>query len=252
MEWNIKMIEGICESTAKTLAEEKMEIKGHDIYFVDFGGYFGYSMLVYLNGEYIHYANDYELHHAYIVKEKGKAGLREYFIEQAKRKLFTEEEFAEPIKTYDEYNAKRYYIHNYYPMQKVRESIFAINPTDEEKRAFKERTKDWTYNPVGFCYMPDAEFVARNVELAEQLEKAKEDTLNNFDYWKSAFLYEMYNHEYGINWEADYSTLSAFGNIGWHEDDIATYFKELGFNETQKAAYRAARAQYWENEKEAM
>lgn len=252
MEWNIRMIEEITEDRAKELAEEKMEIKGHQIYFVDFGGYFGYSMLVYLNGGYIYYANDYELHHAHMVKEKGRSGLREYFIEQAKAKLFTEEEFAEPIRNYDEYTKKSYYLHNYYPMQKERESIFAINPSEEEKADFKKRTKGWTYNPVGFCYMPDADFVARNKELTIQLEKAKEDTINNFDYWKSAFLYEMYNHEYGINWEADYSTLSAFGNVGWHEDDIATYFKELGFNETQKAAYRAARAQYWENEKEAM
>lgn len=250
MEWNIEMIESIAEKSASEIAEEHTTVKGHDIYFVDFEGYFGYSMLVYLNGGYIHYANDYELHHG---SHKGdKQYLRNYYIEQAKRKLFTEAEFAEPIKTYDEYNAKRYYIYNYYPMQKERESIFAINPTDEKKRAFKERTKDWTYNPIGFCYMPDKDFVKRNIELANQLEKAKEDTLNNFDYWKSAFLYEMWNHEYAINWEADYSTLSAFGNIGWHEDDIATYFKELGFNETQKAAYRAARAQYWDEQKEAM
>ena len=250
MEWNIKMIESIAEKSASEIAEEHTTVKGHDIYFVDFEGYFGYSMLVYLNGGYIHYANDYELHHP---SHKGdKEYLRNYYIEQAKAKLFTEEELGEPLRSYDDYTRKNYYLHNYYPMQAERESIFAINPTDEEKKAFKERTKDWTYNPVGFCYMPDAEFVKRNIKLANQLEKVKEDTIDNFDYWKSAFLYEMYNHEYGINWEADYSTLSAFGNIEYHDDNLKAYFDELGFNETQRTAYMAARAQYWENEKEAM
>ena len=255
MEWNIRTIEEITEAEANELAEEKIEIKGHNIYFVDFKGYFGYSMLVYLNGGYIYYANDYQLHHEHMYKEKGKARLREWYIETANNKLFTETEIGEPLKTYDEYTRKSYYIHNYYPMQTERESIFSINPTEEEKAKFQQKIKGWTYNPVGFCYMPNKAFVERNIELLRELDKAKENTKDDFDYYKSAFLYEMYNHEYGINWEADYDTLSAFGNIKYHGENteaLYAYFDELEFTETQRKAYIAARNQYWENEKEAM
>lgn len=55
----------------------------------------------------------------------------------------------------------------------------------------------------------------------------------------------MYNHEYGINWQADYDTLSAFGNIQYHEDDLSAYFEELNFTETQKRAYLDAKKQYF-------
>ena len=61
----------------------------------------------------------------------------------------------------------------------------------------------------------------------------------------------MYNHEYYINWEADFDTLSAFGNIDYSEDaTLESYFEQLGFNETQKKAYRAARKEYYKQVEE--
>ena len=70
---------------------------------------------------------------------------------------------------------------------------------------------------------------------------------DNFEYWKSAFKYEMANHEYAINWQADWDTLSAFGNIQYHghdENEVEQYFDELHFTETQRKAYWAARREY--------
>ena len=42
-EWTIKEIEAMTENDAQEMAIESMVIKDHNIYFVDFGGYFGYS-----------------------------------------------------------------------------------------------------------------------------------------------------------------------------------------------------------------
>lgn len=67
--WNITNIENITYDEAQNIAIETMKIKDHDCFFVDFGSAFGYSVLVFKNAMYIHYANDYELHHDYRVKE---------------------------------------------------------------------------------------------------------------------------------------------------------------------------------------
>ena len=76
----------------------------------------------------------------------------------------------------------------------------------------------------------------------------KKDTLDNFDYWKDAILTEMFNHEYGINWQADYDVLSAFGNPEWRRGDkntLEAWFKDVGFNAKQKKAYASAKEEYY-------
>lgn len=96
--------------------------------------------------------------------------------------------------------------------------------------------------------MKDKEFVKHHLELYKALEKAKDRMCNDFEYNKSAFLYEMYNHEYGINWQADYDVLSCFGDIHFREadgDDLPAYFDELQFTDTQRNAYMAARQKYF-------
>ena len=239
--WNIGDIENITEKEVQEMSIEKMKIKEHNIYFVDFGGYFGYSKLVFKNGHHIHYANDYELHH----KGKTKEELREWFIKGANNILFTEEEIAEPFTNYDEYNRKRHFLHNYYGMRTDSVSIFCCNPTEQQQKEFELKTKNMTYNPVAFAYMPDAEFVKHHIELLKTLEIAKNEASKNYEYLKSAYLYEMHNHEYGINWQADYDVLSCFGNVEYHDTDLNTYFDELKFTDLQKQAYLDARKQYY-------
>ena len=247
MEWNIDSIDDMTEEMAKEIAIESMEIKGHNIYFVDFGDRFGYSKLVFKNGHHIYHANDYELHHRGNSWCKGKTReeLREWYIQGANNILFTEEELGEPLKDYQEYSRKRHFLHNYYGMQVDYVSIFCCNPTEQQQKEFEKKTKDMIYNPIAFAYMSDAEFVKHHIELLNILEKAKEDTDNNYEYLKNAYLYEMHNHEYGINWQADYDTLSAFGNIQYHGGDMNAYFEELNFTELQKQAYLDARKQYF-------
>ena len=243
--WNIEQIEALTEDEAKKMALETMEIKRHTIYLVDFKGYFGYSRLVFLNGKHIKYADDYQLHHEYTVKEKGIDGLRELLISSANNILFTEEELVGPIKDYDDYDRKAYYLHNYYGLQKDYISAFQIIRNEQDEKEFRRKVKDMTYNPISFSYMQDKEFVKHHIELKKKLEEQKEKKADNYEYYKKAFLSEMYNHEYSINWQADYDTLSAFGNIEWHENDINAYFKELEFTEVQKRAYIDARAEYY-------
>lgn len=240
-EWTINKIENITENAAQTLAIETLNIKGHNIYFVNFEGYFGYSCLVFKNNHHIYHANDYELHH----NGKSSSELRELYIREMNSKLFTEEEIAEPLKSYDEYRRKADYLHNYYGMQVDYISIFHIVTTKKEEEERKAKVKNMVYNSIAFAYMDDRNFVEHHIELWDELEKARMNCINDYEYQKAAFLYEMYNHEYGINWQADYDTLSAFGNIKWHEDDLNAYFEELQFTELQKKAYLDARNQYF-------
>ena len=87
----------------------------------------------------------------------------------------------------------------------------------------------------------------RYVELYNRLTAARDALKDDFEFQKIAFKYEMGNHEYHINWQGDYDTLSAFGNIQWHgdgEDVLDKYFDELEFTDVQRGAYLAARREY--------
>lgn len=241
--FNIQMIESMTETDAAGMALETMDIKGHTIYLVDFGGYFGYSCLVFLNGHHIKYANDYALHH----KGKDRDNLRTLYLEKMHHILFTPEEIILPLKDYDEYSRREYYLRNYYGMQMNHVSMFQIWHTKQEEQEYKEKTAKMVFDPVSFAYYDDAGFVEQHIELFRKLEAAKDTMSDNFDYWKTAFEYEMNNHEYAINWQADYDTLSAFGTIHYHGDDgdeITQYFDELHFTDTQRNAYWAARRDY--------
>ena len=43
-EYTIRDIEALTEEQAAAMAIETASVKGHQVYFVDFGGYFGYSV----------------------------------------------------------------------------------------------------------------------------------------------------------------------------------------------------------------
>ena len=68
----ISEIESLDENQVKAMAKEAIEIKGHTVYLVDLGGYFGYSALVFSDGRHIYHANDYALHHAYMKDDERK------------------------------------------------------------------------------------------------------------------------------------------------------------------------------------
>lgn len=240
----IKEIETLTETEAQAAAVEVAEIKDHTIYFVDLGGNFGYSVLVFKDGHHIKYANDYALHY----RDKTPEELNEQYKRSLAVKLYTDEELAEPLKSYDEYTAKQYYLQNYYGLRRDHVSIFCINPSKEQQAEFERKTKTMIYDPVAFAYYDDLEFVQRHVELFAQLEERYNETATDYEYQKAAFMYELGNHEYHINnYQGDWDTLSAFGNIQWHGQGIdarVKYYKELKFNDVQIQAFEDARKEY--------
>lgn len=238
--WTIREIEAVTEEQARKMSSDMMVIKEHNIYFVYFDGYFKYSYLVFKDNHHIYHANDYELHHS----NKTQDELKAMYIEKVNNILFTEKEIDEPIKDYDEYTRKKYFLHNYYAMRTDYVSAFEIFETKEDKKAFDKKVKDLTYNPVGFCYMADKDFITHHITLCKKLQNAKAKMQDNYDYLKEAFLKEMYNHEYPINWQGNYDVLSCFGSITYNsEDNFNKYFDELNFTETQRKAYVSARSQ---------
>lgn len=232
--YNIDNIQALTEAEAEALALEKLDIKNHNIYLVDFGGYFGYSCLVFKNGRHLYYANDYALHHS----RKNRDELREWYMTRMENILFTPEELASPLKDYSDYQRRFSYLRDHYGMLEDHVSIFGRGECD---------TSGMYFDPVSFAYYTNREFVREHIALSERLETVKNDVRNNFEYQKSAFKYEMANHEYHINWQADFDTLGAFGDIKYHgndPDELKQYFDELDFTDIQRKAYLAARREF--------
>lgn len=84
--YTIKDIESMSEANLADMADAVETIKGHTVYFVDFGGCFGFSACVCAEGQHIYYANDYEIHH----RGKSRDELREIYRQTLNNKLFTE------------------------------------------------------------------------------------------------------------------------------------------------------------------
>lgn len=249
--WTIRDIEKMTECDAFTLALEKMSIKDHDVYIVDFGAPFGYSAVVFKNGNHVFYANDYELHH----QGRTREDLRQWYIDTLNGKLFTDDEITAPLADYNDYSRRLYFLNNYYAMRvnpSERVSIFGIFNTDEQVKEHEEKIKGMTLNPVGLCHMKDKEFIKHHVALFNELERLKDGLAENFEYQKAAFKHEMFNHEYIYNWQADFDVISVFARIRWDENaGAAEYMDQANFTDTQKAAYWAARREYFDEMRKA-
>lgn len=226
---------------------EKHEVKGYNVYLLTLDSRFGYSMLVYGDRRPIVWANDYELHHS----KKTREELRDMYLKSAERQLYTEEELAQPLKSYFDYQRRRKYICELLPLRRDFMSMFYYASTEEEKA---ERLIQRAEHPVncaaalGFFKAEDADYAKHISDLHLQLCRQMEDTANNYEYQKSAFYYELGNHEYHINgFQGDYDVLSAFGKIGWHgqgREARELYFKELNFTPTQIKAFNDAVREY--------
>ena len=210
-EMNIRDIEKLTYEEAKRYALESMTIKDHDCFLVDFSGYFGYSILVFKNGKHIYHANDYELHHHHLVKEKGRDALREYYIKEMNGKLYTEAEMMEESSSYDEYEKKNHFLRNYYIMRYDYESIFFIRTDKErEKRNRKIEKKYPYYNPVSFCHVSDPEIINTQKKYLAILQNAYKHLQNNLEVFREMVRKELANHEACIT--CDYTdALDALG-----------------------------------------
>lgn len=238
---NIDQIQALKEERVKEMKPEILNIKDHTVYLVDLGDYFAYSALVFKNGNHMYHCNDYELHH----NGKSRKWLRHWYLETMVNKLFTETEIVSPLRNYDEYQKREEYLRNYYGQSIHYVSIWH---RDDQEAEYQDLKINGTYDPVGFFYTADKDFVLRHIDLWMQLQERVKEMKDSPEYWKEAFKREMYNHEYAINWQADYDTLSAFGNVRYREDgDLTQYFNDLDFNDIQRQAYIAARREYMAN-----
>ena len=226
---------------------EAVPVKGYTVYLLDFEDAFGYSMIVFGDGRQIIWANDYEMHHSGQSREE----LRRMYLDRAESVLFTEQELAEPLKSYDDFQRRRKFITELLPLKRDFMSWFHIDRTPEEKAA---RKLDEAKHPVvcmpamGFFTEEDAGFGDYVSGLYLALMEQEQDVANNYEYQKNAFYYELGNHEYHINtYQGDWDTLSAFGQIPWRGQGAEArkqYFDDLGFTETQRMAFEDARKQF--------
>lgn len=237
--YTIKDIESMSEANLADMADAVETIKGHTVYFVDFGGYFGFSACVCAEGQHIYHANDYELHH----EGKNRDELREIYRRKLTGMLFTASELS-TVSSYEDKRAKEYFLCNFYAMRRPHVSMFHIGPAPD--------TSGMVFSPVFMAYYLDADFVKLGAELLLTLNNAERNSKESFDYWKSAFLHEMYNHEYGINWQADFDVCSCFANCNGVKDytSASELFAACGFTDTQKAAYMAAQREYFKTQAE--
>lgn len=91
-------------------------------------------------------------------------------------------------------------------------------------------------------------FIALITRHHEELRNAMQD----IEFFQSAALYEMFNHEYGINLQADWDVINALGYEVEYID--GTWIEQLEkcteLTEEQKKAYRRARAEYYKKAEE--
>lgn len=194
-EYTMKDIEALTEDEVKSIADEVMAVKDHEVIFIDLGGYFGYSGLVFRNGRHIIYANEYELHWRYAGLTK--AELRDKYIESFKAKLFTDDELMEPVKSYGEYSRKVNFLRNYWIMQYDRESGFFINTGRAEEIAEHEKAiAPYKYfSMISFCHMNDKEALDRQKEIYGHLESEHKRLMQDENYFRDAVAAELANHE---------------------------------------------------------
>ena len=193
---NITEIENLTYEEAKNYALEEITIKEHDCFLIDFEGYFGYSILVFKNGKHIHYANDYELHHSYMVKKDGKEGLKKYYIQGMENKLFTDAEMLEPCKSYSEYERKNHFLRNYWIMRYDYMSVFFIGNDAERAERQKLIEKEFPYfNPVCFCYVKEKSIIEKAKKYYDILEDSYNKLITDDGVFREMVRKELANHE---------------------------------------------------------
>lgn len=226
---NITNIEKLTYEEAQKLAVETMNIKDHDCIFAELGDSFGYSVLVFKNNHYIYYANDYQLHHNYLVKKQGKEALREYYINSLERKLYTDDELMEDVSTYDEYEKKSHFLRNYWIMRYDYVSSFAIG-REQQKEVEKAKRNFPFFNPISFCYVADENIIKTQGKYTAHLETAYKALKENNDTFREMIRYELANHEACIT--CDYT--EALSSLDMTYDELTEEQKQIVKEELKK------------------
>lgn len=244
------------ESYAAKNAKEVLEIKGHKVYLCDVELYGGLCAFAFKN-EHIIY-DVVKVNHTSCKTDKE---LKARYIDVLNSTLYTEDELK-VVKNYDDYTLKDYYIRNYYGNQVDHLSMFyalrtkteymMIGLSNPKKDEIYEKLRE-TYtvpNPVCFAFFKeeDKAFSDHLIELHIGLEKAKDTSEESEEYMEEAFLYEMNNHEYAINYyQGDWEVCGCFGNCKWGESkNYIDYLTEMG-KANLIPVYERARKRHYKN-----
>lgn len=224
---DIKDIEQTSEQEAR---ENALIIKenfkdDYNLYLVDFGGYFGLSVLVYADSQRIW--SDYALHHS----NRAKNGtLPEYFIYEAEEVIYSDYELSQPLKNYADYRRRNDFIRDYYCKRRKYISMFHIGEFPEEQ---KQQIKDvYKYSSnVSFAYYADEKFVEQLNQLLEQNERLYAEFMRDDDEdFRNAVRDELANHEACIT--CDYT--EGLAALGLKFEDLPARRKLIVLEELDK------------------
>ena len=102
--------------------------------------------------------------------------------------------------------------------------------------------EDFYKGPGGSFYLKtDAPIIHAYLDEEDPLP----ELLKDYDWAKGAFIYEMGNHEYHINWQADYDVVNCFANVDYEEGEEKGYLSLTGWEEQTKRAYIDARNEFY-------
>ena len=80
-------------------------------------------------------------------------------------------------------------------------------------------------------------------ETFARLDKEKDEAFKDIEFFKDAAVYEMCNHEYGINMQGDWDVINSLGFTVRYSD--GRELDECPMSDEQKAAYLEARKEYY-------
>lgn len=119
--------------------------------------------------------------------------------------------------------------------QALKERGLTLDDTDKITRVFLG----------GFCLKSDVQQIRDYYRKPDPLS----DLMKDYDFARDAIRYEMGNHEYDYNLQADWDVCSCFGTVEYTEapDELQRYFDELEWEPQTRRAYYDARRDYYKN-----
>lgn len=104
-----------------------------------------------------------------------------------------------------------------------------------EKRGLTENDTDkiYAFGGGGYYLRSDAPVIRAYFEKKDPLP----ELMANYDFAYEAFMYELGNHEYHINWQGNWDVMNCFGNVEYEEGKGGrAYLRDMGYGgETEKA-----------------
>lgn len=149
-------------------------------------------------------------------------------------------ELKELYPTYQDYKTKRQAEFDALPIK----FAFSDKQFEEVCEELGGKTADDFYRiPVlgGFCLKEDLPAVSDWLNKPDPLPELVKD----YDWAKGAFLYEMGNHEYHINWQADWDVINCFTHVDYDEGEEKGYLNCTDWERQTKQAYIDARSEFY-------